>query len=86
MVLERKAAGVLAYLALEGPTPRSKLAGLLWPESHERAARNNLVQSLRRLRGAAGGYEAVRGEGVLHLAQGLEAEVAQLVRFTLQGR
>lgn len=63
--LERKVAGVLAYLALEGPTPRSKLAGLLWPETHERVARNNLVQSLRRLRRAVGGYEAVRSEGTL---------------------
>jgi len=84
--LERKVAGVLAYLAFEGPTPRSKLAGLLWPETHERAARNNLVQSLRRLRRAVGGYEAVRGEGTLQLAEDLEADVTRLVVSTLQGK
>ncbi|WP_240695340.1 ATP-binding protein [Thermus caldilimi] len=84
--LERKAAGVLAYLALEGPTPRSKLAGLLWPETHERAARNNLVQSLRRLREAAGGYEAAKGEAVLQLAEDLETDVGRLVSLTLQGK
>lgn len=48
--LEKKTAGVLAYLALEGPTSRSRLAGLLWPESRELTARNNLSQTLRRLR------------------------------------
>ncbi|WP_460414283.1 AfsR/SARP family transcriptional regulator [Thermus oshimai] len=43
--LERRAAGVLAYLALEGPAPRSRMAGLLWPDSPERTARNNLAQT-----------------------------------------
>jgi DNA-binding SARP family transcriptional activator len=84
--LERKAAGVLAYLALEGPTPRSKLAGLLWPEVEERTARNNLAQALRRLRQAAGGYEAAKGDEVLRLSEGLEADAAQLVLFSFQGR
>ena len=86
VALERKAAGVLAYLVLEGPTPRSKLAGLLWPETHERAARNNLVQSLRRLREATGGYEAAKGEGMLHPAEDLEVDVGRLVSFYLQGK
>lgn len=48
----RKAAGLLAYLALEGPTPRSRLAGLLWDEGDEARARTNLRQLLRRLRSA----------------------------------
>ncbi len=48
--LERRTAALLAYLALEGPTPRSKIAGLLWPESTEETARANLRQRLKRLR------------------------------------
>lgn len=84
--LERKVAGVLAYLALEGPTPRSRLAGLLWPEVPERMARNNLAQALHRLRRAAGGYQATSGEGVLRLAEGIEADAAQLVLLAFQGR
>ncbi|RIH88521.1 putative PEP-CTERM system TPR-repeat lipoprotein [Calidithermus terrae] len=84
--LERKVAGVLAYLALEGPTPRSRLAGLLWPDTAERTARNNLAQALRRLRQAAGGYEAAGGGEVLKLVEGLEADAAQLVLFSFQGR
>ncbi|HYO69822.1 MAG TPA: AAA family ATPase [Archangium sp.] len=48
--LERKMAALLAYLALEGETARPILAGLLWPDSREPTARNNLSQVLRRLR------------------------------------
>lgn len=51
--LERKPAALLAYLALEGPTPRARLAELLWPELEERAQRNNLRQVLFRLRRVA---------------------------------
>jgi len=47
--LERKAAALLAYLALEGETSRSLLAGLLWPDRGESTARNNLAQCLHRL-------------------------------------
>lgn len=46
---ERKTAALLAYLALEGATPRSRLAGLLWPDGDERRARTNLRQALHRL-------------------------------------
>lgn len=74
--IERKTAGILAYLTLEGPTSRSKLAGLLWPESSEATARNNLAQALRRLKQATG-VELVRGGDVLEL-QGLEVDVAAL--------
>ncbi len=50
VALERKAAGLLAYLALEGPTPRGKLAGLLWPDAGDKGSRNNLRQCLYKLR------------------------------------
>lgn len=46
----RKLLGLLAYLALEGPTPRSKLAGLFWSEQDEATARGNLRRELNRLR------------------------------------
>ena len=48
--LERKAAALLAYLALEGVTPRRVLAGLLWPDSGEVQARTNLRKVLLRLK------------------------------------
>src|SRR5258708_14225635 len=50
--LERKEAGLLAYLALEGPSSRSRLAGLLWPDGAEERAPGNLRQRLTRLRKA----------------------------------
>lgn len=46
----RKLLGLLAYLALEGPAPRSKLAGLFWSEQDEATARGNLRRELNRLR------------------------------------
>jgi DNA-binding SARP family transcriptional activator len=49
-VLERKSAALLAYLALEGATPRDRLSSLLWPGVDTTCARGNLRQSLLRLR------------------------------------
>lgn len=51
-----KSQALLAYLAVEGPRvhERSVLAGLFWPNVPERTARNNLRQSLFRLRHALG--------------------------------
>ncbi len=48
--LERKDAGLLAWLALTGPAPRNRVAGLLWPGGDDRLARSNLRQRLSRLR------------------------------------
>ncbi|MDQ4074714.1 MAG: AAA family ATPase, partial [Chloroflexota bacterium] len=47
-----KVRALLAYLAVEADRPhdRSYLAGLLWPEMPEAAARRNLTQTLVRLR------------------------------------
>ena len=52
--LERKTAALFAFLALEGATSRSKLAGLLWADSSEESARNSLRQRLYRLRVSVG--------------------------------
>lgn len=63
-------AALLAWLALEGPTPRARLATLLWPHSEADAARNSLRQRLYQLRHALG-LEAVTGSVTLALAHGL---------------
>ena len=44
----KKTAGLLAYLALEGPTLRERLADLLWPDAA--SPRNSLRQALYALR------------------------------------
>lgn len=75
--LERKTAGALAYLALEGATARTMLAGMLWPESPESTARNNLRQMLRRLRDGAG-TDLIAGDDPLALAPGLVVDAARL--------
>jgi DNA-binding SARP family transcriptional activator/tetratricopeptide (TPR) repeat protein len=76
LTLERKTAAVLAYLALEGATHKYRLAGWLWAESGETAARNNMRQLLRRLRVAAG--EVVTGEDQLELSAGVHVDVQRL--------
>lgn len=48
--LERKQAALLAWLNAHGPTPRARLAALLWPEVDEDRARANLRQRLSKLR------------------------------------
>lgn len=61
---------LLAWLALEGPTPRERLAALLWPASTAEAARNALRQRLFRLRRQCGA-DLVVGSTTLALAEGL---------------
>lgn len=63
-------AALLAWLALEGPTARERLAALLWPGSDAASARNALRQRLFRLRRQAG-CELVEGVAVLALAGGV---------------
>jgi DNA-binding SARP family transcriptional activator len=82
---ERRTAAVLTYLVLEGPTSRSKLAGLLWPEVEERRARNNLVQALRRLKKATS-VEFATGDDTLKLTEGLEVDIARLNVLAFQSR
>lgn len=66
--LERKPAAIVAYLAIEGPTPRGRLAGLLWPEVDEARARGNLRQCLSKLRRIAGDAVQEDAHGRLVLA------------------
>jgi DNA-binding SARP family transcriptional activator len=66
---------LLAWLALEGPTPRERLAALLWPDSSAEAARNALRQRLFRLRRLLG-QDAVAGSTQLALADGVQHDLA----------
>ncbi len=65
--LEPKDALLLAYLAIEGPTPRGRLASLLWPDVNDERARGNLRQRLLRLKRTAG-IELVTGNPQATLA------------------
>ncbi|RVU49727.1 ATP-binding protein [Rubrivivax rivuli] len=58
---------MLAWLALEGPTSRERLAALLWPGSETEAARNAMRQRLFRLRKQIG-RDAATGTATLALA------------------
>lgn len=62
IVLERKAAGLLAFLCVQGASARSRLAGLLWPDSGEERARANLRKTLSRLRQATGAELVIGGD------------------------
>ena len=66
---------MLAWLALEGPTPRHRLAHLLWPESGSAAAHNALRQRIFKLR-KLGGSEIVVGRTTLSLAAHVEHDLA----------
>jgi DNA-binding SARP family transcriptional activator len=70
--LERKTAGLLALLALEGERSRSTVAGLLWANNDEQTARTNLRQCLYRLKKLVGTDLVQTGE---HLSITTELEV-----------
>ena len=83
---ERKTAALLAYLALEGATHRAKLVGLLWPDTREASARNNLVHLLRRLKAATDGAELVAGPDPLVLTPALGLAAVDARDQYTQGR
>ena len=72
---EQRTLALLTYLALEGPTSRSRLAGLLWPDTPESGARNNLVHLLRRVAKSHHPDLVHAGEAVA-LGSALESDVA----------
>lgn len=81
IALAAREAALLAWLHLEGPTTRARLAALLWPSGDESRGRTNLRQTLARLRRAAGDVLA-EDDGVLALAADvhvLPAEGAELL-------
>lgn len=66
---------MLAWLALEGPTPRLRLAQLLWPDSEPEAARNALRQRLFQLT-KLHRRALITGSSTLALAEGLGHDLA----------
>lgn len=68
--LSAREAALLAWLHLEGPTPRARLAERLWPEGRDAQARANLRQTLARLRRAASALWT-EGDAGLALAPGV---------------
>ena len=74
IALAARDAALLAWLALEGATPRARLAALLWPQSDATAARNALRQRLFHLRKSLG-VELVVGSATLALASGLNHDL-----------
>lgn len=78
---------MLAWLAVEGPTPRERLAALLWPDKDPPSARNALRQRLFRLR-RTGGHPLVTGSTVLELHPDVrhDLEGAATLLGTLQPR
>ena len=81
----RKLLGLLAYLALEGPTSRAKLADLLWSEADEESARGNLRRELHRLRHTLLAQELKSGREQIELA-GVETDVAHFWAHLQEGR
>jgi DNA-binding SARP family transcriptional activator/energy-coupling factor transporter ATP-binding protein EcfA2 len=65
---------LLAWLALEGATPRARVAQLLWPQKDAEAARNSLRQRLFQLRRKLG-VELVAGSTTLSLADGVSHDL-----------
>jgi DNA-binding SARP family transcriptional activator len=63
-----KVAALLVLLALGGPAHRARLAGWLWPDVDDAAARRNLRRELARLREAGVGEVLVSEGDVLKLA------------------
>ncbi|HTT13920.1 MAG TPA: AAA family ATPase [Burkholderiaceae bacterium] len=53
LTLERKDALLFAWLAIEGPTPRARLASLLFPDADDAGARGALRQRMYRARRSA---------------------------------
>lgn len=82
--LERKTAALFGFLALEGATSRSRLAGLLWADSTEESARNSLRQRFYRLRNLVGQDFIVSTEP-LRLDPNLSVDVVQFESLMFTG-
>ena len=74
VALAARDAALLAWLALEGPTPRARLAAMLWPGSDLGAARNTLRQRLFQLRKLVGA-DLVSGTHTLALGADVEHDL-----------
>ncbi len=84
LTLNSKLLSALAYLALEGPTPRARLADLLWPDVPATTARNNLVQLFRRARQQLE-VDLIQGADALDLPATLRVDTRDLADTYLSG-
>lgn len=75
--VEGKTLALLAYLALDGAASRALLARLLWPDASSATARNNLVQSLRRI-SQTYGDSLIVGGNPLKLSASVQVDVYEL--------
>ncbi|MBK9572097.1 MAG: AAA family ATPase [Rhodoferax sp.] len=73
--LARRDGALLAWLALEGPTSRARLAALFWPQASVGAARNALRQRLFQLKRQLGA-DLITGSEMLALADGVTHDLA----------
>jgi DNA-binding SARP family transcriptional activator/tetratricopeptide (TPR) repeat protein len=73
-------AALLAWLAIEGPTPRDRLAALLWPASGQAQGRTVLRQRLFQLKKALGG-DLAAGSPLLALAEGVGHDLDEAVEL-----
>jgi DNA-binding SARP family transcriptional activator len=80
--LERRAAGLLALVALEPGVTRARAAALLWPESDN--ARQALRQQIARFRKNYGA-ELVRGDDALFIAEGVAVDALRMIDGALLG-
>lgn len=74
---------LLAVLALRGDSPRSVVAGILWPDSSERRAHGSLRTALWKLRRIETGLVWVRG-GRLRLGPDVRVDVESLLGWARQ--
>lgn len=65
---------LLAWLAIEGPTSRTRLAQLLWPGNAPESARNALRQRLFQLKKLTS-FDLVAGQATLALAEGVSHDL-----------
>jgi len=81
--LAAREAALIAWLHLEGPAPRQRLATLLWPGGSEAQSRANLRQALARLKRAHGPLLAEDRGGLRLAVPVAEAAVGEPLLGTL---
>ncbi len=82
-----KPLALLAYLLVEGPTPRDEIVALLWDDTPETRARNAFRQALHRLRSALGENVVPHDSNLLSVSSesGLITDVALFEKALADG-
>lgn len=81
----KKALALVAYLALEGPTPRARLADVLWPSVEPDKARSNLRRELNRLRQTPLGAALLTEGNSIALVEPFRCDALEMIRCVDQG-